>query len=75
MHPDLLRALARQREADLLREHQFRHPDDAILRPHTVRRPTSTRRVRHRLGLMLLVVGQRLLRDGATPAELTDVRH
>jgi hypothetical protein len=24
---------------------------------------------------MLLVVGQRLLRDGATPAELTDVRH
>jgi hypothetical protein len=69
MHPDLLRALEKERRAELLRHQHFR-PSRTEL-PAT-RRPRP--RVRRSLGLALVGIGTRLLRDGGSAIDLVDVR-
>jgi hypothetical protein len=67
MHPELLRALERERRAELLRHSQFRQPRSA---PPTRRPPGSTWRVRRSVGLAFVSIGTRLMRDGRTNVEL-----
>jgi hypothetical protein len=72
MHPDILKALAEARRADLLRPYEFRQPD--VLSP---KRPNSQRRVslsraRHVLGAALVGAGTRLLGDGTPGIDVLD---
>jgi hypothetical protein len=72
MHPELLRALERERRAELLRPYQFRQPRAT---PPAARRPVgTTRRVRHSVGLAFVSIGTRLMRDGRTSVDLIDGR-
>jgi hypothetical protein len=63
MHPDLLSVLARARQEDLLRQHEFRERSRrARSRPHTLS-PRSFRpilRARLRAGTLLIRAGSRL---------------
>jgi hypothetical protein len=74
VHPDLLGALARQHQADLL--DRARTPPVSggppSAHPFRVRRPI--RRVRYSLGVVLVAAGQRLLRTRSTVADLSEVR-
>jgi hypothetical protein len=74
MHPDLLRALEKERRAELLRPHHFREtPTDGQLgTPRRVRTPA--RRARRSIGIALVGVGTRLLRDGHAGIDLIDTR-
>jgi hypothetical protein len=68
VHPEILRALARQRQAELLRQRHLRHSDELrCLRQSSAdgRRP---RRARQALGLKLVAVGTRLI--GGNPGSL-----
>lgn len=59
MHPDLLGALARQRDRELLRPAEFRHPTHPW-RPHLDAR-AMLRRVRARVGETLVDLGVHLM--------------
>jgi hypothetical protein len=72
VHPEILRALAREHQADLLRQRQFRHSDE-----HRARRPSSpgrgrTRRARQALGLKLVALGTRLIGGNPGSINLSD---
>jgi hypothetical protein len=63
MHPDLIRALAREHHAELLRSRQFRDTDPAS----STRRPTGpVQRVRRSMGSALVQAGMRLLPEKVT---------
>jgi hypothetical protein len=66
MHPELLRALARARHADLLNEHPTRERPRVRL-GHRSRR---FRRSRQRVGSLLIWTGARLIGDQRTALEL-----
>lgn len=59
MHPQLLGALARQRDRDLLRPAEFRHPEDPWRPDLDVR--DALRRVRRNVGGVLLDMGVHLM--------------
>ena len=72
MHPEILRALARQHQADLLRQRHFRHSDE-----HRARRTSSpgrgrTRRARQALGWKFVAVGTRLIGGNPGSINLSD---
>ena len=67
MHPEMLRALARARHEDLLDEHRTRR--QPRLRPRSD--VPFFARSRHRIGVLLIWAGARLLRDQRTALELT----
>jgi hypothetical protein len=68
MHPDMLHALAHERQAELLRHNQFRHRrrPDTRFSDQGVSRPVP--RLRHSLGALLVNAGTRLL--GGTAAAM-----
>src|SRR5580693_6383366 len=71
MHPELIRALGRERHAELLRRQQFRNTDDFDAWPGP-RSPGSVRHLRRTLGSALVTAGTRLMaapgpRDWAVP--------
>lgn len=68
MHPDLLRALAKARQDDLLNTYPTRRPPRARL---DMRRPPFTRS-RHRLGSLLIRTGVRLIGDRRAEVELAN---
>jgi hypothetical protein len=72
VHPEFLRALAREHQADLLRHREFRHRDErpAQRRSSPDRRPG--RRARQALGLRLVAVGTRLIGGDPGPINLSD---
>lgn len=59
MHPDLLGALARQQDRELLRPAEFRHPADPW-RPDLDARD-AFRRARSRVGAALVDIGVHLM--------------
>jgi hypothetical protein len=74
MHPDLLQALAHERQAELLRHNQFRqrrrlHPQ---LPDRVDDKPIP--RLRHSLGVALVHAGIRLLGNTAAPMEIASNR-
>jgi hypothetical protein len=74
VHPELIQALAREHHADLIRPRRARGPDGQHTIGRTVRADSPTRRARSSLGLALIVVGQRLLRDTSATVELPNVQ-
>jgi hypothetical protein len=72
MHPDLLRALANERRAELLRHRHFRQPQAAEGPHHEARNPV--RRVRRSIGFAFVGIGARLLRDNRAGVDLIDSR-
>lgn len=79
MHPDLQRALAQARHADLLRQHQRYRRD----RPTTQLTraghasptgPPRTHRARRSLGVALVAAGQRLLQGMPAAADVSESR-
>ena len=75
MHPDLLRTLAQERQAELLRHNQFRHRQklDAAQRP-AQRSSKPIPRLRHSMGTALVLAGTRLLGSTAAPMEIASNR-
>ena len=74
MHPDLLRALAQERQAELLRPQEFRQSKgDLPLRP--VHRPdTRVCRIRLVIGMALVGAGARMLGNTTASIEVLDGR-
>jgi hypothetical protein len=72
VHPDLLHALARQRQAETLRQHQFRHTRKQLTAPRAHRAATPIRRVRRTLGTALVAAGSRLLGGSPPPVDVVD---
>jgi len=73
MHPELIRALGRERHAELLRAQHFRHRHaPAAVHGETATRPRPTRRVRISLGSALVAAGTWLLRGSASAVDLFD---
>ena len=66
MHPDLLRALAEERQADILRRQHLRQTPT----PHRRRRPVL--RVRLALGIAFVGIGSRLLRDNGRVVDMLE---
>ncbi len=70
MHPDLLRALAKARQADLFRNQEFRQ-SRANRSTSEARRPgTSIGRIRRTVGAVLVSTGTRLLGENNPNIEL-----
>jgi hypothetical protein len=73
MHPELLRALAREHRAELLRHHQYRQrsktPPDAV-----VRATRPLRRVRLAMGTVLVTAGTRLLASAPSRVDVVSSR-
>ena len=66
MHPDLIRALARERQAELLRPRQFRNTQ-ADGYPSLDRTPPGpVHHLRRTLGSALVTAGTRLMAPGPT---------
>jgi len=72
VHPDLLHALGKERHAELLRQHEFRHDEgQSPLRL----RATGTRpvqRVRRSVGTVLVLAGMRVLGRASDPLDLSE---
>jgi hypothetical protein len=72
VHPEILRALARQHQAELLRQRHFRHSGEhRALRPSNPDR-RRTRRARQALGLKLVALGSRLIGGNPGSINLSD---
>jgi hypothetical protein len=71
MHPDFIHVLARERQAELLRQNQFRH--SRIVSP-MARPARPTRRVRRSLGAALVAAGTRLIGNAPGTLELFEPR-
>ena len=65
MHPDLIRALARERHAELLRARQFRNTNPASSKPRP-RASMPIQRVRRSMGSALVHAGMRLIPEKVT---------
>ncbi len=71
MHPDVIRALARERHAELLRDHHSRdsrHGADAPA-SHLNRRRRPVRHLRRSLGSALVQAGSRLMAPNHAAAD------
>jgi hypothetical protein len=71
MHPDLIRALGRERHAELLRSRQIRDPRhavDAVVSDLTRRRRPAGH-LRRSVGAALVQAGSRLLAQNQTAAD------
>ena len=66
MHPDLIRALARERHAELLRARQFRDTNSGLSSPRPTGASRSMRRVRRSMGSALVHAGMRLIPEKVT---------
>jgi hypothetical protein len=74
VHPDLLRALAQERQAELLRSHESRQSNgDLPLRP-AYSPDTRVCRIRRVIGVALVGAGARLLGNTAASIEILDGR-
>jgi len=74
VHPDLLRALVQERQAEFLRSHEFRQSkEDLPLRP-AYRPDTRVCRVRRVIGMALVGAGARMLGNTAAGIEVLDGR-
>ena len=74
MHPDLLRALVQERQAELLRSHEFRQSEGQLrLRP-AYGPDTRVRRVRRVIGVALVGAGTRILGNTTAGIEVLDSR-
>jgi hypothetical protein len=71
MHPDLLRALEKERRAEILRRHQFRQSPTPA--PAARARP-PVRRVRRSIGFAFVGIGTRLLGEGRSGVDLIETR-
>jgi hypothetical protein len=72
VHPEILRALARQHQAELLRHRHFRHSEEnRAVRPSSADR-RATRRARQALGLKLVALGTRLIGGNPGSINLSD---
>jgi hypothetical protein len=71
MHPDIAHVLARERQAELLRQNQFRHRQSGT---SLVRAARPTRRVRRSLGAALVAAGTRLIGNAPATLELFESR-
>jgi hypothetical protein len=69
MHPDMLKALADARRADLLRPYEFRETDLAPPRRRTRQPRGGLRHIRRLIGAALVGAGTRLLGDGRPGTE------
>ncbi|MGH9016590.1 MAG: hypothetical protein ACRDY1_02465 [Acidimicrobiales bacterium] len=69
MHPDLITALARQRQADLRHEYQFRDLDGNAVDHEAARAGRPLVQVRRSLGSALVLMGTRLLPPGHPAAD------
>ena len=74
MHPDLLHALGKERRAELLRQHQFRHNERRPSPSPLVARRRPLRRLRLSLGTLLVLAGARLIGRGPDTADLYEAR-
>jgi len=75
MHPDLLHALGKERHAELLRQHQFRHNErEPSPTPLVASTRPAVRRVRRSLGTLLVLAGARLLGGAPDTLELFEAR-
>jgi hypothetical protein len=74
MHPDLLGALAHERRAEILRQHQFRHRQTFVsaTRAHGTTRPAQ--RVRLSVGAALVAAGTRLIGNGSARVDVVSSR-
>jgi hypothetical protein len=75
MHPELMNALARERQAELFRLHQLRHDNLDIPPPRVRRTRQVVERARRSLGLILLSAGTRLLRKNRSSIDLANSQH
>ena len=66
MHPDLIRALARERHAELLRARQFRDTNPAFSTPRPPGASRPMHRVRRSMGSALVHAGMRLIPETVT---------
>jgi len=69
MHPDAIRALARQHQAELLRRQHFRERPVALAAERADRVAGPMRHLRHGLGRALVVAGTRLLAPSPVPGD------
>jgi hypothetical protein len=74
MHPDLLHALGKERHAELLRQHQFRHNEREPSPTPLVAGTRPVRRVRRSLGTLLVLAGARLLGGAPDTLDLFEAR-
>jgi hypothetical protein len=66
MHPDLIRALARERQAENLRARQFRDTNSTSATPGAGVASGPVRRVRRSMGSALVHAGMRLIPETVT---------
>jgi hypothetical protein len=67
MHPELIRALTDERRNDIMAlRHRSAYRRDMIRGPARPRARPPNRRVRARLGALMVEVGQRLIHDDTT---------
>jgi hypothetical protein len=74
VHPDLLRALAQERQAEFLRSHGFRQSKGDFPPRSTYGPDTRVRRVRRVIGMALVGAGARMLGITAAGIEVLDGR-
>jgi hypothetical protein len=74
MHPDLLHALGKERHAEILRQHQFRHNEREPSQPPFVAGTRPVHRVRRSLGTVLVLAGARLLGGAPDILDLFETR-
>jgi hypothetical protein len=74
VHPESLHALARERQVDLVRQHQFRHSGTCLFPENTDGAHAPLQRVRLSVGTVLVLAGARLLRGTATSIDIVDSR-
>jgi hypothetical protein len=71
MHPEILRALERERRTELLRHHHYRQ---SPTRDPVGRYRQPNRRLRRSIGTAFVEIGTRLLGEGRTGVDLVETR-
>ena len=74
MHPDLLRALMQERQAEFLRSHEFRQSKGDFPRRSAYRPDARVSRVRRVIGVALVGAGARMLGNTEAGIEVVDGR-
>jgi hypothetical protein len=74
MHPELLHALAQERQAELLRQHQFRHRWKQSSAPFPYGSTRPLHRVRLSMGTVLVAAGTRLLGGASAKVDIVSSR-
>ncbi len=72
MHPDLLIALARERQQEFRRHHEFRELEHGAIPDRSRAGPHRFLRTRARIGRILVSVGSRLAEPGPNGLEFSN---